>query len=449
MQSRREGSPSRSLPRRRDPEIRTEFIRIEGAVDGDEMRDNSSLIANTPGSTPGGTPCGKRLRNGDDARDDEDRIFPFVPKVRATAQRKSPERRGGFTTSRFLEAERRAKEAIMQLREEAESSILERDDEIKRLREEMEHLKRQVEGLQTEVKELREERQDLLLAKGTLADKLWRVVENKGSTSEPGGKALCKIEEEPSVLPFISLPNDVVPGEEVLEFPPLLVEGDRIQIGEFTIRCDNLLGKGGQGKVIAGSMIRGQLQTSCAQVALKQFQKQSDPDIDEAFFREIRALRALHSHGLCPGFVAALETDTSFIIIMEKEVTTLWDLEQHLVALPHYQGGLPISMVREMAHEITLLVAKLHRLGWVHRDIKPDNILVTRKGRLILSDMGVAGLESSIFDGYCGTVGFTAPEVANKRVNKTKQGIDMWALGATILWLAGSVRQSYGPVITF
>ncbi|KAG8772643.1 hypothetical protein FRC16_005618 [Serendipita sp. 398] len=43
-----------------------------------------------------------------------------------------------------------------------------------------------------------------------------------------------------------------------------------------------------------------------------------------------------------------------------------------------------------------------------------------------------------MFDGYCGTVGFTAPEVVNKRVNKTKQGIDMWALGATILWLAGS-----------
>ncbi|KAG9036905.1 hypothetical protein FS842_003404, partial [Serendipita sp. 407] len=70
MQSRREGSPSRSLPRRRDLGIRTEFIRIEGAIDGDEVRDNSSLIANTPGSTPRGTPCGKRLRNDDDARYD-------------------------------------------------------------------------------------------------------------------------------------------------------------------------------------------------------------------------------------------------------------------------------------------------------------------------------------------------------------------------------------------
>ncbi|KAG8811592.1 CBL-interacting serine/threonine-protein kinase 4 [Serendipita sp. 399] len=445
-QHRREASPERDLSSR-EPQN----ISVRSRAQSDEGDGVGSLIANSSGSTPARPNC-KRPRSRCDTGDggttstlfnpldiqadtlSEDVVFHQTPKVRATSPRKAFETGGDFRTSRLLEAERRAKETIQLLRVEAEGAILEKDFEIKHLKKDLEGLRKQVEGLQTQLEEIREERDDLLVAKDTLANKVWQEIEEKRLNEKRIDEA-CKLEEEETTTPtFLTPPEDVITGVELVEVPPLLVEGDRLQIGELVIRCGQLLGIGGQGKVIAGSTIRGKEHSN---VALKQMAKYNNPELDESFFREVRALHALHPLGLCPRFVGALETSKCFIVVMAKEVTSLWDLQQHLVVTPRYQDGLPIPMVRKMAHELVLLIAKLHQLGWVHRDIKPPNILVTTKGRLVLSDMGVTGLESSDLNGYCGTLGFTAPEVTNRKVRKASRAVDMWALGCTILWIMG------------
>lgn len=121
-------------------------------------------------------------------------------------------------------------------------------------------------------------------------------------------------------------------------------------------------------------------------------------------------------------------------------MTTLWDvLEQY--KSERGSKGIPANLIQDLAHELTLLLDQLHRIGWTHRDIKPDNILVTKSGRLLLSDMGIAGPVSAVYGGYYGTEGFIPPEIANKQPEQyTNLAHDVWALGATLLWMAGTVR---------
>src|SRR3546814_14168100 len=53
---------------------------------------------------------------------------------------------------------------------------------------------------------------------------------------------------------------------------------------------------------------------------------------------------------------------------------------------------IPMRQARRIAVELTRAVAALHRLGIIHRDIKPDNIILTDDGGLRLVDLGVARL---------------------------------------------------------
>ncbi|KAG8833498.1 Dual specificity tyrosine-phosphorylation-regulated kinase 3 [Serendipita sp. 399] len=402
-----------------------------------EDYDVSSLAANSAFSTPAGTISGKKGRCELEAKFNgitnvfSEEIAHLTPNVRPTVRRNSSEIGGNPAIIRLLEPERRAMEAVQVLHGEAERATLEKQDEIDLLKKEMEQLKEQFKRLQSQVKELQEERQDLLLAKQTLAEKLWRDIEEKNRLEEPDTEVDSSTEEDESIIPSsLPLPEDVSPGLNILDLPPILVERDRLQ-----------------GIVIAGSIVRGMRQrTTCEHVALKQMKKHNDPEFNEAFFREVRALQALHPMDSVLDLLPLSKRAPRCLVdnvTQGKETMSLWDLANHLVSLPQYRKGLTVSIVRLIAHELTLLVAKLHRLGWVHRDIKPPNILVTKHGRFILTDMGITGLEAEDFNFYCGTAGFTAPEVSTKKVARTDKAVDMWALGSTILWMMGTVRGTY------
>ncbi|HEX8057674.1 MAG TPA: protein phosphatase 2C domain-containing protein [Novosphingobium sp.] len=103
-------------------------------------------------------------------------------------------------------------------------------------------------------------------------------------------------------------------------------------------------------------------------------------------------------------------------------------------------GGLPSLKVGvEQAIRLTRAVAALHRLEVVHRDIKPDNVMLTRDGGLKLIDLGVARLprvEDFHGDEIPGTPGFMAPE--QFAGNAGDALTDQFALGVTLYrWLTG------------
>ena len=59
-----------------------------------------------------------------------------------------------------------------------------------------------------------------------------------------------------------------------------------------------------------------------------------------------------------------------------------------LTLLSKYEDKFPEDMARFYAAEMTLAIHALHTLGYAHRDIKPDNVLLHNSGHIRLADFG-------------------------------------------------------------
>ena len=112
--------------------------------------------------------------------------------------------------------------------------------------------------------------------------------------------------------------------------------------------------------------------------------------------------------------------------------------------MPLYQGELLSTRIgrrpsvgleegRNIAIKLARGVAALHRAGIIHRDIKPDNVILENEGSLKLIDLGVVrvpGLEDFPPEDIPGTIAYMAPEMfAGEPGN---QATDIYALGVTM-----------------
>ncbi|CAG2186869.1 CDC42BP [Mytilus edulis] len=59
-----------------------------------------------------------------------------------------------------------------------------------------------------------------------------------------------------------------------------------------------------------------------------------------------------------------------------------------LTLLTKFEEGLPEDLAKFYIAEMVLAVSSLHKLGYVHRDIKPDNVLIDLSGHIVLADFG-------------------------------------------------------------
>ncbi|CAM9381802.1 unnamed protein product [Choristocarpus tenellus] len=116
--------------------------------------------------------------------------------------------------------------------------------------------------------------------------------------------------------------------------------------------------------------------------------------------------------------------DTRLYLVMEYvEGGELFSHLRSSVRFPDHQGKL-------YAAEIVLAFSYLHRLNIIYRDLKPENLLITREGRIKVTDFGFAKVVEDRTWTLCGTPEYLAPEIIQSKGHG--RSVDWWALGVLI-----------------
>jgi len=153
----------------------------------------------------------------------------------------------------------------------------------------------------------------------------------------------------------------------------------------------------------------------------------TDPKFVTRFQREAKAASSLRHPNIVEVYDYG-QTDGMYYIVMELVEGT--DLRRYLRS----RGMLAVDRAIIIAHDVALGLGVAHRRGIVHRDVKPQNVLVGRHGTIKLTDFGIASVYKNInaerltTNGMTlGTVQYYAPEQAQGEI--VSPAADVYALG--------------------
>src|SRR5215472_2219872 len=153
----------------------------------------------------------------------------------------------------------------------------------------------------------------------------------------------------------------------------------------------------------------------------------TDPKFVTRFQREARAASALAHPNIVQVFDYGQSGENYYIVM---EFVDGSDLRRYLKKT----GPLSNERVVEIAHDVALGLGAAHKLGIVHRDVKPQNIMLNDQGLVKLTDFGIASMykdaeaERLTTTGMTlGTVQYYAPEQAQGEV--VSPAADVYALG--------------------
>ncbi len=198
------------------------------------------------------------------------------------------------------------------------------------------------------------------------------------------------------------------------------------QLGNY--RLIRLLGRGGFADTYLGEQIY--LRTPAA---IKIVQAPLAQDGYESFFNEARMIAGLKH----PNIVRLLDfgVESSRMPYLAMEYAPNGTLRQR-----HHRGEVvPVSCVVPYVKQLAAALHYAHEQRIIHRDVKPENMLVGAGNEILLADFGIAVVESTRIQTQrmiAGTMSYMAPEQIQ---GKPVPASDQYALAAVIYeWLCGA-----------
>jgi serine/threonine protein kinase len=189
-------------------------------------------------------------------------------------------------------------------------------------------------------------------------------------------------------------------------------------------RIERPLGHGGMASVYLG------LDTELErQVAIKLLAENlaGDEDLRERFVREARLAARLSDPNIVSVYDAGEDDGRPYIVMEHVDGETFADLLAR-------QGRLAPDEARELAAQAARGLAHAHEAGLVHRDVKPQNLILRRDGTVKIADFGIAraaeGTALTQAGTVLGTAAYLAPEQAMGE--DVTAAADVYSLGAVL-----------------
>lgn len=207
-------------------------------------------------------------------------------------------------------------------------------------------------------------------------------------------------------------------------------------------RITELVGSGGMAQVYKA--INMSNRRTVAVKVLKDEYK-DDAEFLRRFSREANAILTLSHENIVRAYGAGTHNGMPYLVMEYVEGRTLKDLIAK-------NGALPVRTAIGITCQILDALSAAHAHGIIHRDVKPQNVIVTDKGRVKLADFGIAReakASTVTFSGQkvLGSVHYISPEQAKGTI-ATEQS-DLYSVGVCLYeMLTGTVPFDSDSTVT-
>ena len=232
-----------------------------------------------------------------------------------------------------------------------------------------------------------------------------------------------------AVLPSSQMPTEVTPVTEPSPSPRSPTPsptGERQHIPGTILagryRIIERVGHGGMGEVFRAEDLRiGQM------VALKfiRHAHERGPASLELFLNEVRLARQIGHPNVCRVYDIGEADGTPFLSMEFIDGEDLASLLRRI-------RRLPADKAAEIAREICAGLAAIHDCDVLHRDLKPANVMIDGRGRVRITDFGLAAMQSELGDhrAIVGTPAYMSPEV--REGGEATPRSDLYSLGLVL-----------------
>ena len=193
-------------------------------------------------------------------------------------------------------------------------------------------------------------------------------------------------------------------------------------LGKYEIR--ELLGQGGMATVY-----KGYQPDIDRYVAIKVLPPHPGQDMQfvDRFMLEARTIARLQHPHILPVYDFGTQDDILYLAIAYIQGGSLSDRID--------SGPMPLNQIERILNQLAAALDYAHRQGVIHRDIKPDNILLDGEGNVLLADFGIAKLAGgdsrlTATGGLVGTPAYIAPEQGQGL--PVTSSVDIYSLGVVV-----------------